>query len=624
MLIPKFYYSATFRKIIEDNRDEILNESRAVALDLRADWLSISVDQSKEYAGEELWPIVRDYLDRIEAALETIICRRSIVSWLHIIRRIAPVCFDDDESVTDPVTTHIVRHHTELAIKKYGGSDDGSLGPVGNIKVQNFLHNQFYLAEAAELGGKLKAKKRFKEIKLAGEEVILDFEVRDIFDIFKIERLSLEYWKSCALMRAAGKGARCRYSQSKKWFEHYSGEIKPWLFGVYDERTRIADGWAFNNTLWIDLSDKIEIGTNLISTPYNANIINRKIYYFNKDSSEFEPIYSKPNFNIVILNITGLEEEVNIYGELFDLKHGIKIERVIRILGALQTLVLIYNRKRDLSESIEERTSAIFANLSFRGYALAPANLTDFMNEFISLDAFGDITQEEVEQTVRIMELNSDEIALWARARNHAFISYGVSKRLYDFAWLSYSLMDLFFRIVAPDGAHGDEFEKVVEKRLKAAKISYQKNVKLVFYDGSNREADFLVQLGGTMYIIECSAIGRAIDYEISRPDGVSRRKCKHLKKIEQARSLCELLQKNSIGRNFDYSGCKKIDWRVVSPFVEFLWEGNDYWDDRHQPRLVAVNEICEFLENDKLLAPIFDQIEEFEERHALHGGIWY
>ncbi len=51
---------------------------------------------------------------------------------------------------------------------------------------------------------------RFRALASSNQWVLTKFEQRDYFDIFLVEGLAYEYWRTTALMRAIGKGSTFR------------------------------------------------------------------------------------------------------------------------------------------------------------------------------------------------------------------------------------------------------------------------------------------------------------------------------------------------------------------------------------------------------------------------------
>ncbi len=64
----------------------------------------------------------------------------------------------------------------------------------------------------------------------------------------------------------------------------------------------------------------------------------------------------------------------------------------------------------------------------------------------------------------------------------------------------------------------------------------------------------------------------KALNKELGKPSVFDKRKDFILEKVDQARTLAERVTNEPKGTNFDVTWAKSVEWRVVSPFVEFAW----------------------------------------------------
>jgi hypothetical protein len=141
---------------------------------------------------------------------------------------------------------------------------------------------------------------------------------------------------------------------------------------------------------------------------------------------------------------------------------------------------------------------------------------------------------------------------------------------------------------------------------------------------GEPREVDAAVRIGSRLVLVECVSYELPIDYDIGKPSVFEKRKEFILKKIEQAKTLADRITEQPKGTNFDFSWAKSIDWRVVSPFVEFAWHVNEpLIDERGLPRVLQIGELLENLTNDTLpaesLVPYVKGLRGYQFK-----GTWY
>jgi hypothetical protein len=124
--------------------------------------------------------------------------------------------------------------------------------------------------------------------------------------------------------------------------------------------------------------------------------------------------------------------------------------------------------------------------------------------------------------------------------------------------------------------------------------------------------------------LIECFSYELPLDYEVGKPSVFEKRKGFILQKLEQAQTLAERIAKEPRGTNFNVSWAKEIDWRVVSPFVEFAWHISEpLFDEKGLPRVLQVSELIDYLMNGTVPAesyvPILKKLRDFQFK-----GSWY
>ena len=119
------------------------------------------------------------------------------------------------------------------------------------------------------------------------------------------------------------------------------------------------------------------------------------------------------------------------------------------------------------------------------------------------------------------------------------------------------------------------------------------------------------------LLLIECFSYELPVDYEIGKPSVFEKRKAFILQKLDQARTLAECIAKEPKGVNFDVSWAKEIDWRVVSPFVEFAWHVSDpLFDEEGLSRVLQVRELIAYLTEGEVPAksymPTLKELRDF------------
>lgn len=615
----KFYYSSTMHRLTAEIKDTLRKNCHVIRSEIR-ELLGEQVSSKTLPTSEDYWHVARSSLNVIEERLKIRLQKRSKGFWLHLYRRIAPYGYSIEGRQLDHATTHIMRHQAELAIKKFGGLPDDSIGPAGDIAADDFLDGEFLKSETNEFGSREKALEYFDQIKTTNQYVMRDFKLRDLILIYETEFLAIEYWKTCAALRAIGKSKKTFFCVDTCWFKQSALDIYPWMFEIYDQRNqRYSDIISVNNTTPLSISKNRNSYSHLLAATYNCNHKDNEGILYDDVTGKQESVIMFPNFGISSLDIEIAHPKYEPINKLVQDKLGFSVLDLMRFLYYLQTCFIMSNSLE--KSNVEKGISDALTNVQFRGYLSISGTLGSIREHMEASEVSWDPSFDRVFDFIYLKE---EEVCLWARSKNHVLIPMNRTTLLFDLAWIFYAVSDVFYRIVSENGDHGSFFEDLVESVLKSTGAQYTKNKILKFSDGSQREADFLVENGNSIIILECSAINRSIDYEISKPDVVNRRRRKIEKKLLQAKSLCDTLAAEPIGRNFDHQGIERFDWRVVSPFCEFAWDDVEPWfDENIQPRCLAIGELVEFLSKGVLDIPLLHLVPKLR-RNLNSRAEWY
>jgi hypothetical protein len=168
-----------------------------------------------------------------------------------------------------------------------------------------------------------------------------------------------------------------------------------------------------------------------------------------------------------------------------------------------------------------------------------------------------------------------------------------------DLAGIIPFLARLFFGVREPYGSKGFFFEQHVRDALTKLGIQIAFAGNLNWADGIERELDAAVRIGDRLVLVECFSFELPLDYELAKPGVFEIRKARLSKKIQQAKSLCEIVRAKPVGRNFDFSWATSVEWRLVSPFVEFVWDvSDDFFDEAGVARILSVDELLNLLKD--------------------------
>jgi hypothetical protein len=270
-----------------------------------------------------------------------------------------------------------------------------------------------------------------------------------------------------------------------------------------------------------------------------------------------------------------------------------------------------------------------FTNLMFRGYTMVNFDLDDLAREAVwfaeQLQHEKIFTVEEVRKAVEFISLSEaaqKNIGLWSGGKRPILLP-SMGKLMIDLAAIIPVLQTIFFGVrKAPAG--GVSFENAVRNAIKARGLDLCLQGKLKWASGHPREVDAAVRIDDRLVLIECFSYELPLDFEVGKPSVFDMRKDFILEKVNQARTLAERIASEPKGTNFDVTWAKSIEWRVVSPFVEFAWRIDEpLYDEAGLPRVLQVQELLSHLKDG--IAPTESFVPLIKEMRDVElGGIWY
>jgi hypothetical protein len=640
VIVMQFYYSHTFPYLIEKWQEEIRHRLKDVPDALRQRELVPGFAALGETSGDAAWQVLRNYLDGIERCIAEIVRGHSPSFWIHLHRRLRPMLAKIHEGKTDDTTVVLVRRIAELAYAKYGDLDrTDDLGPIIHTRLGTFLDGAWYEATARALGSKLKAKKRYQTLKWAEQVVMTDFRVSDLCDVFGVEGLCYEYWWASAAMRTIGKGAVAKWDSTKTpSLRHRDTEVNPLCFNFYDQRNR-EKGRGFQTRLgtWIDeteIPEKIDAarGDQIHFAQLTPNPDFKEYPTWNRQTKSIGRGYGATNFGVGTFSLAGFKSENGFMAEPFKQKHGVELDAVLFAIWAASFFATYTGLTSRLpsTEQRLDRTMTHWANLLFRGYSMVTFNQEQFAQEAVwwakQLKHERIFSIDEARQGVEFISLSraaQKNIGLWSGGKVPILIP-SMNALVIDLAAIIPLLYTIFFGLKKVPQIGGDTFENSVRAALRSRKFDVCLQGELHWPRGNPREVDVGVRIGDRLLLIECFSYELPLDYEVGKPSVFEKRKAFILKKLDQAQTLAERIAKGPKGTNFDVTWAKAIDWRVVSPFVEFAWHLNEpLFDEAGLPRVLQVNELLDNLTDGtvpaKSYVPMVKKLRDFQFK-----GAWY
>ncbi|AWO92731.2 MULTISPECIES: hypothetical protein [Bradyrhizobium] len=636
LVVTQFYYSQTFPYLMFKHHAEIRRRLVDVPRELRQRELAPQLIPLGEAAGDQVWLVFRAYLDKVEAEIAALVRGHSPGFWFHLHRRLRPMLAEAHGFNNDDATVMLVRGIAELAYAKHGAlnkTDD--LGPVRRTRLQTLLDGAWYEAMAEAYGGKLKAKKAYQALRETDQIVMTDFRRSDLIDVFAIEGLCYEYWRASAAMRCIGKGSLIKWDPALGSHRYKDSVVNPLTFELHDARNAETFGFHTRLGTWLDEENagetEAEGGDTIKFAQLKPNPKTEEYPAWNSVAGRIGRGYGATNFEIGTFSLAQFRKENAFMGEPFRLKYGIDFDAVLFAVWAAAffgTYVGITMHHSTWAQR-RDRTMNNFTNLMFRGYTMVSFDLDEFASEAVwfakQLGHEKVFTVEEVRKAVEFISLSEEaqkNIGLWSGGKRPILLP-SMGKVMIDLAAILPALHTIFVGLRKAAGG-GESFENSVRSAIRARGLDLCLEGDLKWTSGNPREVDAAVRLNDRFILIECFSYELPLDFELGKPSVFEKRKKFILEKVDQARSLADRVAKEPKGTNFDVSWAKSIEWRVVSPFVEFAWLIDEpLYDEAGMPRVLQVHELLDHLTDGRV--PTEGMIPMIKELRGVElQGNWY
>ena len=567
--------------------------------------------------GRDAWNPCRAYLNDIEAALAARICRRATTEWLHLYRRLGVALHPFLGGKVDSVTTILVREIAELAMAKHGATRaKSSLALSGSLKPKQILGG-LYLEELIRRRGATAAKAEAAQLIASNQLVMTAFSAEDIIDLYRIESLAYEYWRTTAALRAIGKGAGASSNAKGDLDVEINNELADLLAEV-DARTGSA---RFSGSLigsWFHPEDDRTDRRLILAATYNPGDVLLGDLCDRMDIALAGPAReTAPNFDLAPINWDSFAKAHRFMDAPFEAANGFPLlacGHILRILSGLALSPLPAASARRLGSLENARYAAAF-NIAMRGYAFFGGDRESLASTIENL-LIGEAKEAEspaktsgeapprfdrktLLQAIDFMTLtptSREQIGLWSHGRRYPLIPIR-GGQLVDFDAIGSFLHTLYAFLSDDNGNAGIEFEKMWREALKAAGYDLALVGKIKAPDGTEREVDAGVRIGSTLFLMECRSTKRRLDYEIGNPEVLARRQSVFDKKLEQVETLRDFLIENAVGRNYDVSWAVDIAHFVVGPFEEFIWSRDSRFWEGETPRIISADAMLERLD---------------------------
>jgi hypothetical protein len=439
-------------------------------------------------------------------------------------------------------------------------------------------------------------------------------------------------------MREVGKGAIVKWDATKAdSFRHKDTGVHPLCFDLYDQRNSERGGFRTSLGTWLDEiepPEKIDAsrGDQIHFAVLTPNPDFKEYPIWNSQTKSVGRGYGAANFGVGTFSLARFKSENGFMAEPFKQKHGIELDVVLFAVWAASFFGVYTGLTTHLptAEQRLDRTMSNWANLLFRGYSMVTFNKDQLAEEAVwwakQLKHECLFSLEQVRRGIEFISLSKaaqNNIGLWSGGKRPILLP-SMNSLMIDLAAIMPFLQTIFFGLRKVPQVGGETFENSVRTALRSRKLDVFLQGELHWPAGTPREVDAGVRIGDRLLLIECFSYELPLDFEVGKPSVFEKRKEFILKKLEQAKTLAERVTKEPTGTTFDASWAKEIDWRVVSPFVEFAWHIDEpLFDEEGLPRVLQVGELLDNLTDGtvpaKSYVPMLKELRGFEFK-----GTWY
>lgn len=550
-----------------------------------------------------------EVLNELEEELSLSIKKHSCFYWIHLLRRLEPVLDERLGVRTDSVTTLEVRDIAEQAIFKYGriaGKEDlhrSDIIPFRKI-LGGLLHKELSRdSRYLSLYTILLAKNR--------QLVIGDFRASDLAEMYKIIGLAYHYWYIGAKLRAVGKSVIVSVSDDSLVVEHRTAEQSELIIS-YDERTKNNDpvkGFASNVGTLTYQGEGVDENVIFFAT---LNVERYSYSLFSPDH-EFKNDFS-PNYLPAYIAVDKFYDSHKYLEKFFEKKHGFGLKEFCHASLLISQLLIGWNYPK--IQGLESEGDLLFYQKFQRGYEFSPGGIENVKGLVVKMlhsnTPYGSFsasrTGEQLDKIFEFLTLspkNQSFVSLWSNGPRFVFIPFQ-NHFICDYsAWFTI-FRTLFFglRNYDPTSQKGLQFEDTFAAMAKRNGLDVVIQSKKIQCGEQEREVDVGVRIGTHLYLLECKASERPLDFAIGNPKTIDSRIRDFTAKTSQATTLAEFVISNSKGDNYDFSWADEVVGIVVSPYVEWIWSKEDhFWlqSDPGTPRVLSANEAIAFLLKKKI-----------------------
>ena len=542
------------------------------------------------YHSEGAAKLVQLYFKALEKELAAELSQHSITYWLYVYRKLAPKSIGFQK---DAVTIYWTRAIFEAAVQKYGRFDEcGGIAVSTDVDERKILNGILFDKSIPQ---ELRDKGR-RNLKESERTILLNFGLDELRQIYMIEGLAHEIWRTVAMMRIIGKGSPIIVEPDSEVIvrDGRSAGLDK-LVSIFDERGSrygvevSATGTVFGS----NVKDVSEGGVFLIPE-YNVRAIPGKRFekLLSNLNLEVGPDF---NFNFVWppFELKNFYQSHVAFSDGFEDKHGLPLEEFIAILGTLLLRVACsWTGNKDRLLGLWQRG---YEQISSKDFIIG--EIRKYISEIVKeLRLTVEVDKIDVGRVVSFLELTDEKrnnIDLRTHGPHYVFLPFGRGRFCVDYAWIRRSLYNLFYGVeLDVQNFKGHILETVVREEE-----SPLPSKKCKGYDGSSKQIDASYGVGDTLVIGECKTKSKSFGFFRGDATAINHRNEFIRKVLAEVDEKARWLVGHPKGTNYDIQEFARIIPIVITPFVEYIPSLEDwYWLEDGLPRVLTPKELKEKL----------------------------
>lgn len=541
-----------------------------------------------EYHGDGAQRLLDIYLRKLENELGQTLKRRSLFYWLHVYRRLAPESIGDREDSSTVLSTRAI---LEAAIQKFGAMKEypelQRACETEPGRILNGIINDESVPEPLKADLKKWAHK-------SREFVLLNFTRHELSEIYHLEGLAYEIWRTVAMRRIVGKGAWMAVDSDSDvivW-DTRSDELDQ-LVKIFDQRAA-RQNMSVSATGTIFGEEDIQEVCGLVALP-RYNVSRRDAKFYEEAMKMFDIEFNEDmlfNFEWCSFDLGSFMKSHRFFAPAFEQKYDLELADVIAVIAAMLHRVLSLWKKnpgqilRDWQRSYELVTRAFLTR-----------QIESFLERYgarlgfpISLDG---VNVEKVLDFLSLTERNRSDIDLVTHGPHKLLLPIGECEFILDYAWIFDFLYNLFYEVsVSDQNFKGYMLEAVVHKD--DAPLT---NKPCKATDGTSKQIDASFKVGDSLLIAECRAKGKSFGFFRGDTRAIKYRNDFIQRLLWDIDEKGRWLASRPVGLNYDIHGFTKVICIGVTPFVEYIpGLSESYWLVKGVPRILTPVELRQML----------------------------